>query len=313
MRQFQNILYVCHRISEQEQGLKQALSLARNNTAAIKVLLVHPELPESFNDSKNEYNKFLLESITKSIYNVKLELKMSDSDAQVSIAIESGKTTAIDIIKYVLHGSHDLVVKEPENNEGVSGFKAIDMNLLRKCPCPVWLCHPISKTRDSIKVVVAIDPINTEQVGHNLAIKLLQTARTLADTCDGELNILSCWDYELEEYFLSSSWIPVSKEELAKEVANTKNHHYAKFMSVIKESGIQGKNTIHHIRGAADISIPKFINDNKLDILVMGTLAKTGIPGFIMGNTAEDILQKVRCSLLALKPDGFISPVEASG
>ncbi|HRE31359.1 MAG TPA: universal stress protein, partial [Candidatus Berkiella sp.] len=35
------------------------------------------------------------------------------------------------------------------------------------------------------------------------------------------------------------------------------------------------------------------------------------IPGFIIGNTAENVLQKISCSLLALKPNGFISPVKS--
>lgn len=43
----------------------------------------------------------------------------------------------------------------------------------------------------------------------------------------------------------------------------------------------------------------------------MGTVARTGIPGFIIGNTAENTLREIRCSLLALKPNGFVSPVKA--
>ena len=57
--------------------------------------------------------------------------------------------------------------------------------------------------------------------------------------------------------------------------------------------------------------IPKHLEDNKIDILVMGTVARTGIQSFVIGNTAENVLQKVTCSLLALKPNGFVSPVKA--
>jgi len=46
-----------------------------------------------------------------------------------------------------------------------------------------------------------------------------------------------------------------------------------------------------------------------LDLIVMGTVAMTGMPGFIIGNTAEAILQQVYCSVLAIKPEGFHSPV----
>jgi hypothetical protein len=35
-----------------------------------------------------------------------------------------------------------------------------------------------------------------------------------------------------------------------------------------------------------------------------------GIPGLFIGNTAEEIIQTTKCSVLAVKPTGFISPVE---
>ena len=41
----------------------------------------------------------------------------------------------------------------------------------------------------------------------------------------------------------------------------------------------------------------------------MGTVSRTGIAGLIIGNTAETILRSVRCSVLAVKPEGFVSPV----
>ena len=41
----------------------------------------------------------------------------------------------------------------------------------------------------------------------------------------------------------------------------------------------------------------------------MGTVARTGIPGLIMGNTAEAILEQLDCSVLAIKPPGFVTPV----
>ncbi|MDZ7847449.1 MAG: universal stress protein [Owenweeksia sp.] len=62
---------------------------------------------------------------------------------------------------------------------------------------------------------------------------------------------------------------------------------------LIKESGIGGDIRIHHLKGHPVDLIPNFIKENEIDILVMGTLARTGISGFIMGNTAENILQEL--------------------
>lgn len=68
---------------------------------------------------------------------------------------------------------------------------------------------------------------------------------------------------------------------------------------------------VHHLREEVEEMIPNFVKDKKNDILVMGTVARTGIPGFIIGNTAENTFQELTCSLMALKPQEFISPVKA--
>ncbi len=91
----------------------------------------------------------------------------------------------------------------------------------------------------------------------------------------------------------------------------TQDEHRSALERLLKAAGISGTHHVHHLRGAADELIPTFVTDKKIDILVMGTVARTGIPGFIIGNTAENILQKLTCSLMALKPNGFISPVKA--
>jgi nucleotide-binding universal stress UspA family protein len=46
-----------------------------------------------------------------------------------------------------------------------------------------------------------------------------------------------------------------------------------------------------------------------MDLIVMGTVARTGLGGLLIGNTAESVLQRVDCSVLAVKPEGFVSPV----
>ena len=44
--------------------------------------------------------------------------------------------------------------------------------------------------------------------------------------------------------------------------------------------------------------------------MVMGTVCRTGVAGFFIGNTAENVLHQVNCSVLAVKPQGFVSPVK---
>ena len=45
------------------------------------------------------------------------------------------------------------------------------------------------------------------------------------------------------------------------------------------------------------------------DIAVLGTLSRGGVDGLLIGNTAERILRQVDCSVLAVKPEGFRTPL----
>lgn len=311
MQKFHNILFVSQGVTDETEALKQALSLARNNKAELNALVVCPEFPREMADYKDKYETSLKEQLQKSLQATREIVRVSEADVPVHIEVEGGGTPAIRIICHILKNAHDLVVKEAEPKEEGKGFKAMDMELLRKCPCPVWLCRPIGHHCNEISVAVAIDPESTAPEGYDLSLRLLQISRSLADSCSGELNIISCWDYEYEEYLRHNAWIKVTDAELIKTVMEAQGKHRGALEATIKNSNIGGKTQVHHVRGRPDDMIPKLIEDKKIDILVMGTVARTGIHSFVIGNTAENILQKLGCSLLALKPNGFVSPVKA--
>lgn len=311
MQRFNNILFVSHGVADETEALKQALSLARNNKAELKALIVCPEFPKGMLDYKGKYEASLIQQLEASIKATREAIKVSETDVPVRIEVDSGGTPAIRIVRHVLKHSVDLIIKEAEPKEGGKGFMAMDMELLRKCPCPVWLTRPISHHRNEMKIAVAIDPESMAPEGHDLSLRLLELSRSLADTCNGELNIISCWDYPYETTLRNNVWIKVTKEELRGLVLEAERSHQAALDSIIHESKIGGQLKVHHVRGRADLMIPEFLQKEKYDILVMGTVARTGIHSFVIGNTAENILQKVGCSLLALKPNGFVSPVKA--
>ena len=62
-------------------------------------------------------------------------------------------------------------------------------------------------------------------------------------------------------------------------------------------------------KGSAREEIPALAKRLAVDCILVGTVARTGIPDFIIGNTAETILEQMECSVLAIKPPGFETPV----
>jgi nucleotide-binding universal stress UspA family protein len=310
MRHYHNLLYVSHGTADETEGLRQALSLARNNKAKLKVLIVAPAFPSDFPDYQKKYRDSLIEQSQASIEATEKSLNLQPSDVALSVELLTGAHPADLVIQQVMQNDHDMVIKEAQPVDGRSGFKAIDMDLLRKCPVPVWLCRSIPHSRGQIKVAVAIDPQNKEGDLEALSLRLLQLSRNLADSCDQKLQIVSCWDYELEATMKQNVFLKIPEEEVDRKVEETKAYHLAALNDLIAKSGIDGEQQLHHLRGTPSVQITQFAADHSIDVLVMGTLARTGIAGFMIGNTAENIVQNLPCSVLALKPQSFVSPVK---
>ncbi|HRE31360.1 MAG TPA: universal stress protein, partial [Candidatus Berkiella sp.] len=132
----------------------------------------------------------------------------------VEIAFETTKPQEIHIIQRVIREGYDLLIKAVESNEENEGFKALDMELVRKCPCPVWLFRAGNALVETARVAVAIDPDIEEKKEEELSIKLLQVADSLSASLKSELSIITCWDYPLENTLRNSPFIGIPPEHV---------------------------------------------------------------------------------------------------
>ncbi len=309
MNQFNKILFVSNGISEDTEAIEHALRLASDNKTALDILITCPSFSHGHEEYQNSYETFLIEKMQRTIERAKSTLKQKNN-VTVEIDIEWGGTPDIRIIQRVLRYSYNLVIKAAESNEETKGFKALDMSLLRKCPCALYLHRPFNSTK-SIHIAAAIDPKDNESCGRDLALRLLTLSNALTLHYHGDLSIISCWDFPLENFLRQSVFVDIPKQELDKTVMQESNAHYELLHELIHEANIKKEPTIFYQKGEPTELIPTIIDEQKIDILVMGTVARTGVSGFIIGNTAENILQKINCSLFALKPQGYVSPVKA--
>lgn len=309
MRHYHKLLYVSHGTSDETEGLKQALGLAQANQAPLDVLLVSPEFPKEFPAYRNKYEQLLIAQVTESITAIQTALGLDTDTDGISVELLTNNSPAIAIIQRVIKDGYDLVIKEAETLDQTGGFKSIDMHLLRKCPVAVWLCRPVRRAKDQIQIAVAIDPDAHEPAAEGLSKRLLELSRSLATSQGADLHIVSCWDYEFEEFLRGNLWSDISDAAVADVVMQTLGEHRRALYQLLSDAGIEEPFEVHHLRGKPADLIPQFIRKHDIDIVVMGTLARTGIPGFLIGNTAENIVQNLSCSLLALKPAGFVSPV----
>ena len=66
---------------------------------------------------------------------------------------------------------------------------------------------------------------------------------------------------------------------------------------------------VNPIKQAASQAISSLSYAISADLIIMGTDGRTGIRGLLIGNEVENVPQTTRALVLAVKPDGFVSPV----
>ncbi|MNE76368.1 Universal stress protein E [compost metagenome] len=75
------------------------------------------------------------------------------------------------------------------------------------------------------------------------------------------------------------------------------------------EYGIDNER-LHVEEGPADVLIPRAANNLNAVITVIGTVARTGLSGALIGNTAEVVLDTLESDVLVLKPDDIAAHLE---
>lgn len=68
---------------------------------------------------------------------------------------------------------------------------------------------------------------------------------------------------------------------------------------------------MHIKEGPADVLIPSMAKELDAVVTVIGTVARTGLSGALIGNTAEVVLDAVETDVLVLKPDHVMRHLES--
>ncbi len=312
MDRFTNILYVSDPKSRGKSALRRTAALANANQAQLTVADV-VERSKSHYDLHGPAKTRELEDMAVKKRGEELEeliapLKHDGTNVKTSVLLG---TPFYELIRLVLREKHDLVIKEARFAAGKSRvpFDPFELHLVRKCPCPVLILKPMRGSRFS-RIMAAVDPGPEDPTQGELDKKIIDLATSLARSDNAELNVVHVWDLygtELLGALLGKGRDYITR--LTKDAELAEFGEVENLLSAYKSSGVAMK--VHLLKGEPEAQLPKFANKANIDLIVMGTVVRTGIAGIFIGNTAESILNQVDCSYLVLKPDTFVCPISA--
>lgn len=302
---FRNILFSPLADRDNPAAARRVADLAARNGAK---LTLHGALAEPSRLQRALHRSEYLEAIHAADEKAMLAKLGRCMPKGTGVAIETLTTTgspSLTIIEQVLRADHDLVVVTSDEDDE---DQATINRLLRKCPCPVWVIRP---TRARVqRVLAAVNPDPTEA---ELNRSIIELAETMTELYDGELHLVHAWELYGEATMRHSAFVHTPEAEVDALVRKEEEINRAALGELISSAGLADKPwQIHLHKGTAAQVVPKVVSRHRINLLIMGTVARTGVSGLIIGNTAESVLNNVSCSVIAMKPPGFVTPVQVT-
>jgi len=311
MKRFNNILLAAGGEGWEKTALQKAAALAGNNRARLTIVDVIEELPRDMRIlvtaiHLGDLQKLAVAERRKQLAHLIAPFK--SRGLRVSARVLVGKPF-IELIREVLRNKHDLVIRAAKKNSGLKMvFGSTAMHLMRKCPCPVWIVKQENR-KNTGGVMAAVDPDPNDGKRNALNNKIMELAASLARMEERAFHPVHVWKLYTERMLVSRGGL--SHEEVEK-LARTVRAEREAWLGELVDTYAPGTppSRIHLLKGEADVLIPQAAKKEKIGLIVMGTVSRTGISGFLIGNTAEKILNRVDCSVLTVKPEGFVTPVK---
>jgi universal stress protein E len=281
---WQSIAVVVDPLQKTHPALQKAAALASRCGARLTLLNTFV-LPQPMADVARISARALIDAALRDRRRMleKLAATLRKRGLRVTCVVEWDHPEHEALVRYVLAARPDLLIAETSHHNRLVRWilSNTDWELIRSCPCPLWLVRSgVLPKKPS--VLVAVDPGHLQARRSRLDSRLLGAARMLVGNIGGTISIIHADDPE-------NSRIN-AVERLANQHDVPPAHRYV-------------------FPGDATHVLPEAVWHVGADILLLGAVSRSRLHQPFIGTTAERVIDRVECDVFVVKPVGFRSPV----
>lgn len=203
-----------------------------------------------------------------------------------------------EILNFINEMPLTLIIKDAQEEAAFKRvfFTPLDWQLLRDCPVPVHLVTTPLNARPR-NVLAIIDVLRDENQDLVFNDQIIDAAAKLAALCDANLELLHVYDWTAV-YVQDMGFGALPLATGIYEMLGTAQHEA--FAAIAERHGVPPERR-HFMEGAPVPGICEFVSEHDIDVIVMGTVQNKGLSK-LLGTTAEQLLHRAPCSVLAIKP-----------
>ena len=303
---FNNILVVLNPENDKQYALARAVRLAQEQKSPNPVNIT---LFLAIYDLSYEMSALLSsEERTEMRHNVieqrKLAIqpyieKYASDGIQFSSTVVWQSNEAEAITREVETHNYDLVVKYTKAEESLKSLivTPVDWQILRKCPTPILVVKD-GDWKHQRRILVAVNVSDDENEAHSsFNDELVSLSMNLADSLDrGNIHLVTA-------YPPTPINMAIDLPEFSTGDGNSglRGQYLLNMKALRQKYGISDDHT-HVLEGFPEDVIPQVAEKLEAELVILGTIGRTGLSAAFLGNTAEHVISKLNCNLLAIKP-----------
>ncbi|RBL68742.1 universal stress protein [Pseudomonas sp. MWU13-2625] len=203
-----------------------------------------------------------------------------------------------EVLQFVHEMSLALIIKDAHEESALSRvfFTPLDWQLLRDCPVPVHLVTNAFNPQPR-NVLAIVDVLRSEEQDIVFNGEIIKAAIQLAKQCDARFELLHVYDWTA--MFAQNMCVDVLP--LATGIYQALGEAQRETFAALAERNNVPPDRRHFIECNPLSGICDFAIEHKADVIVMGTVQHNGLDK-LLGTTAEQLLHRTPCSVLAIKP-----------
>ena len=211
------------------------------------------------------------------------------------------------LVAEVFRGRYSLLLLDAPSSDGVQPDRATATRIARECPCPVLFAREGRRRHPRVLVAVDTGPWR-RRATDVLNTALLKTGLWFSDALGGELQVLHVWEAYGERIMRRGG---LTSTELKQYVVGARDQVRADLGGTVAAfDGRIDPTHVHLERGDPRTAIASFASRQRIDLVVIGTVGRTGLAAKVVGNTAEAVLGKAPCSVLVVRPPRAKRPMQ---
>lgn len=308
MKDYKKILVVINPTTDHQPALARAVELASKSNAEITAFL-------SIFDFSYEMTSILSSQEREAMRQGVIDQRIAWLESAISGFNSKNLTINTEVvwhnrpfesvINFAIDGDFDLIVKSTHQHDKLKAviFTPTDWHLMRKSPVPVLMVKehdwPVAG-----KIVCAVNVVSEDDDHQTLNGKIISQALNLAKKFSASVHLVNGY--------------PGTPVNLAIELPDFDANIYNNTVRMQHEQRVQYLAQAYNIplenchveEGLPEDVIPELASKLDAELVVLGTVGRTGFSAALIGNTAEHVIDSINCDLLAIKPDGYKSPLE---